>query len=587
MVESAAAHQTTSLTHVDMLLFRVRWILWALVIPIAWMDAGGLPPPATFWAWVLVVAAFNLLIGLILHSASSLATRLAVPTLILDSLCFGLLPFFSDSRFNLLAFFAIFPALIAAIRFGPQIGLSVAALLSIALGVHTLLPIGYIAAHEALPAVIPIVTLLAAAALVGYLSKHEREAALSRVTQELNELRGAVAGAKMFYRTADAFNLTTSYKTVMEAMLEAGVKGLPEPRREDGPPVGIALFFEQQATGTRLSVGAARNLTPYDEKQSIAGQAGIVGEALRNASEVVFERVDQDPELSVFSSLQRCRSGVCYPLQAGLEQYGVVILATPAPRPPAQQHLELMRAFTSQAGVAFQNARLYQVTRQEQDRIIRNESELRQKLARDLHDGPTQKVAALVMQLDYIARLIEQDPLEAKVELQKARQVAEQTVREIRTALFSLRPLALESKGLSAALEQYAERLRETENVAIQLEPGDFGTELDSNIAVTVFAIIEEAVNNARKHAGQSPILVSVQRKKNSLIAIVQDQGPGFDVDQVVTTYDERSSLGLQNMRERAKLIDGELRIDSAPGQGTRVTLAVALPPPILLEKPL
>jgi signal transduction histidine kinase len=238
-----------------------------------------------------------------------------------------------------------------------------------------------------------------------------------------------------------------------------------------------------------------------------------------------------------------------------------------------------MQAFTSQAGIAFQNAKLYQASRQEQDRIIQNDNEMRQKLARDLHDGPTQKIAGLSMQLDYIKRLLDSNPPEAKAELDRARTVAQQATKEIRTALFTLRPLALESKGLSAALEQFGERLQEAEGVPIQIIPGEFGTELDKNIGTTVFAIIEEAVGNARKHGNNAPIFVSVQRKDNSLVAVVQDQGPGFDVEQVEATYDKRTSLGLQNMRERARLIDGNLSIVSAPGQGTRVTLAVPLPP--------
>jgi two-component system NarL family sensor kinase len=143
--------------------------------------------------------------------------------------------------------------------------------------------------------------------------------------------------------------------------------------------------------------------------------------------------------------------------------------------------------------------------------------------------------------------------------------------------LFTLRPLALESKGLSAALEQYGERLRETENALITIEPGNFGTELDTNTATTIFAIIEEAVGNARKHADKSPIHVRLAHQGHSLIATVQDQGPGFDFDRVSRTYDKRASLGLQNMRERALLINAELRIDSTPGQGTRVTLVVPL----------
>jgi len=247
----------------------------------------------------------------------------------------------------------------------------------------------------------------------------------------------------------------------------------------------------------------------------------------------------------------------------------------------------LMRAFTSQAGIAFQNARLYQITRKEQDRIIRSDTEVRAKLARDLHDGPTQKVSGLVMQLEFITRLLDTDVPEAKRELEKARATAQQTVKEIRTALFTLRPLALESKGLSAALTQYGERLRETENVAITIEPGDFTNQLEMNTAATIFAIIEEAVGNARKHASSAPIHVRVMRNGHTLVATVQDQGPGFDVGRVTNAYDRRGSLGLQNMRERALLINGQLHIDSAPQQGTRITLTVPLTPANPFERPL
>ena len=182
------------------------------------------------------------------------------------------------------------------------------------------------------------------------------------------------------------------------------------------------------------------------------------------------------------------------------------------------------------------------------------------------------------LQLDYIAKLIDQDPAEAKAELARARATAQQTVKEIRTALFTLRPLSLESEGLSVALEQLGQRLREVDNVPIQVVPGEFGTDLDQQVAATVFAIIEEAINNARKHGKGSPIQVSLQRQENSLVAIVQDQGPGFDLEQVEKSYDKRTSLGLQNMRDRSKLIDSNLTILSAPGHGTRITLVVPLP---------
>jgi signal transduction histidine kinase len=256
-----------------------------------------------------------------------------------------------------------------------------------------------------------------------------------------------------------------------------------------------------------------------------------------------------------------------------------VVLATPAPRRPSEQHLELMNAFTNQAGVAFQNAKLYQASRIEQDRMIQDENELRQKLARELHDGPTQKVAALVMQLEYINRLLDENVPEAKKELTKAHNIAQQTVKEIRTALFTLRPLALETKGLSAALAQYGERMREVEKINIQVEPGEFGTELNLNIASTVFSIVDEAVTNARKHAARSEITVRAYQQENSLVATIQDQGPGFDLMRVLNSYDKKASLGLQNMRDRAGLVDGDLRIETQPGRGTRIMLIVPLIP--------
>ena len=205
--------------------------------------------------------------------------------------------------------------------------------------------------------------------------------------------------------------------------------------------------------------------------------------------------------------------------------------------------------------------------------------EMRQKLARDLHDGPTQKIAGLAMQLYYIHELVSRNPKEAKKELEKARVTAQQTVEEIRTALFALRPLVLESKGLSAALQQYGERLRETENVPITVEPGDIGGELDVNVAATIFAIIEEAVTNARKHAGNAPIHVGVTKRDNTLTSTVSDQGPGFCVDQVLGSYEQSTHHGLQNIRDRARMVNGDLRIDSAPGKGTCITLTVPLTP--------
>ncbi len=562
---------------VDNLLFRIRWALILLVPPIIWLDSGGITLPIPLLLWLASGLLFNLLIGLALQF-SQVAKFLPVPSLIVDTFFFGILPYIAITESNLLAYFTIFPALIAAIRFWERGAVLVATLLSISLGIHFFLPLSNATPRTLLSTALPIIVLDGLTILTGYLTHHERAAAIKQAAGELDELRGAMAGAHLLYQTSDWLNLSANYKPVLESMLEAGVKGFPQARHEDGRPVGLALFFDEQDPQMRLRVVAARGMDVRDEKTRAEGKRGIIAKAFETGDAVIFDRVDQDPELGVFRALQLCRCGVCYPLRAGLDLYGAVILATPAPRRPSAQHMELMHAFTSQAGIALQNAALYQKSRQEQDRIIRDDIETRQKLARDLHDGPTQKVSGLAMQLDFIIKLIDKDPSEAKAELAKARATAQQTVKEIRTALFTLRPLSLESEGLSVALDQLGQRLREVENVPIQVVPGEFDTDLDQQVATTVFAIVEEAIGNARKYGKGAPIQVSLQRQENSLVAIIQDQGPGFDVEQIEKSYDKHTSLGLQNMRERAKLIDGNLTILSALGHGTRITLVVPLP---------
>ena len=147
--------------------------------------------------------------------------------------------------------------------------------------------------------------------------------------------------------------------------------------------------------------------------------------------------------------------------------------------------------------------------------------------------------------------------------------------------LFTLRPLILESQGLTAALKSMADKMQETfgqkvtvnidERVADQLEMGKQGV---------IFYIIEEAVNNARKHAAAETIAVRMRQLDVglSLLEIV-DNGVGFDVKAMEQAYDKRSnsSLGMVNLRERAELVNGLLQIDSAPGKGTKVQVYIPL----------
>ena len=135
---------------------------------------------------------------------------------------------------------------------------------------------------------------------------------------------------------------------------------------------------------------------------------------------------------------------------------------------------EIFDIIGNQAVVAIQNARLYRDLELEKERMMEIQEEARKKLARDLHDGPTQSVSALAMRANYVRRLMDRDPKVAAEELYKIEDMARQTTKEIRHMLFTLRPLVLESQGLIAALESMAEKMRDTyeQEVIIDADPG-------------------------------------------------------------------------------------------------------------------
>jgi signal transduction histidine kinase len=232
-----------------------------------------------------------------------------------------------------------------------------------------------------------------------------------------------------------------------------------------------------------------------------------------------------------------------------------------------------------QSVVAIQNARLYQDLVEEKERMIDVHEEARKKLARDLHDGPTQSVAAMAMRINIARRLVEKDPKSAVDELSKIEELAHRTTKEIRHMLFTLRPLVLESQGLAAALKSMADKMRETynQNVTVNIDE-NIATQMEMGKQGVIFYIIEEAINNARKHASAANIWVRLNTFQVGLALLeIEDNGVGFDVEAVNKAYENRSSLGMVNLRERTELVNGLLNIQSAIGKGTKVQVYIPL----------
>jgi signal transduction histidine kinase len=261
-----------------------------------------------------------------------------------------------------------------------------------------------------------------------------------------------------------------------------------------------------------------------------------------------------------------------------LETYGILLFGHPGSDYFNFERIEVLEAIAQQAMVALQNARLYRDLEQEKERIMEIEEEARNRLARDLHDGPTQSVAALAMRVNFARRLLERDPKSASQELFKVEDLARRTTKEIRHMLFTLRPLILESQGLVSALNQLAEKVQDTLDQAVIVDATpDVAVELEMGKQGIVFYIAEEAISNAAKHAEAEHVWVRLRSEGDLFVLEVEDDGVGFNVGAVDSDYAQRGSLGMVNMRERTELVNGLFHLESEEGAGTRITVIVPI----------
>lgn len=382
---------------------------------------------------------------------------------------------------------------------------------------------------------------------------------------------------RAIYDLTSTLTGTLSYRHVLEAALDLSVKAL-SPEVENGyggQLVSAVLLF----VGNKLVIKSSRRFTNADQRLTFEGAEGILNRALSEGEPVLTQTVSADPELGRVIALRSCTSSYCMPLRTGLTVYGVLLFAHPDLNYFNQERRDLLDVVGRQSVIAIQNARLYQDLVEEKERMIEVQEEARKKLARDLHDGPTQSVSAIAMRINLVRMMLTRAPDKVEGELVRVEELARRTTKEIRHILFTLRPLVLESQGLRAALESMAEKMNETYDQNVKIDVDDKVIEqLEMGKQGVIFFISEEAVNNARKHAKAPLIKVRLRAIEHSLLLLeIKDNGAGFDVKAVNQNYESRGSLGMVNLKERTELINGLLNLDSAPGKGTNVQVFIPL----------
>ncbi|MBN1267357.1 MAG: GAF domain-containing protein [Anaerolineales bacterium] len=388
------------------------------------------------------------------------------------------------------------------------------------------------------------------------------------------QLEREIERLRIVNKLIGALNATLNYELVLSLALDLVDEVLIDPAEGAARPKSAILLFEDN----QLQVAIARGLSQADMRTRLPGRKGIVAEALNTSEVTVCFQPSQDPELRRLTALQVARVVVCMPLSAGMKMYGVLLFAHRQQEYFSEDRLQLLETVAQQIMIAFQNARLYSELEEEKERIVEIQEEARKKLARDLHDGPAQSISAIAMRINFSRKLLERDPKATLEELERIEELALRTTKEIRQMLFTLRPLALESQGLMAALQQLADKMKETYQQQVHIEAfEDIDESMELNRLGVVFYIIEEAVNNARKHASAKNIWVRMQRSGDLVVLEVEDDGVGFNLEEIQQNYEQRGSLGMVNLQERSELISGLLEIESHRGSGTCIRVTIPL----------
>lgn len=333
-------------------------------------------------------------------------------------------------------------------------------------------------------------------------------------------------------------------------------------RLTDAGGVGLALLeedprFLEMRTVVGPSAGVLRGA-------HIPTQGSFAAEALRTDAPQRSEDAQNDPRgYRTSLVLGNTRTILSVPMKTRQRTVGVLSVYNKAGNVGfTDRDADLATFFANQAAAAIENARLSE--RMREYAVL----EERNRLARDLHDSVTQSLFSVTLLADAALALMDRDPSKARERLERANELAQGALAEMRALIFQLRPITLQEEGLLSALRKHLGALQSRHGCVVELSVNGEDRRLTSAVEDAAFRIVQESLNNVVKHAGVDRADVALTFARDGLRVQTSDHGVGFDPRTPAPT----ATLGMSSMRERAESVGGSLDVRSAPGQGTRIS---------------
>ncbi|WP_067727086.1 sensor histidine kinase [Oceanobacillus damuensis] len=204
-------------------------------------------------------------------------------------------------------------------------------------------------------------------------------------------------------------------------------------------------------------------------------------------------------------------------------------------------------------------------------KIIEAQEDERRKISREIHDGPAQMLANILLRSELMERTIRDGTAEQAInEIRSVKEMVRSSLYEVRRIIYDLRPMALDDLGLVPTIKKYVDNISDYNKITIEFSVLGEEKRLNQKYEIAFFRLMQESLQNAIKHSEATLIQVKLEILRDSLTMLIKDNGKGFDM-----SVKRDKSFGLIGMRERVEMLEGQLKIQSAIGKGTTIIIKV------------
>lgn len=209
-------------------------------------------------------------------------------------------------------------------------------------------------------------------------------------------------------------------------------------------------------------------------------------------------------------------------------------------------------------------------------RVIQAQEEERRRLAREIHDGPAQMMANVVLRSEIVEKVLDRDIERVRVELSELKQMVRDSLAEVRQIIFDLRPMELDDLGLAPTLRRYLAKFQDKHGIQTEFVLLGKERRLQGPLEVAIFRSVQEALNNIWKHAEATLATVKLEMNQPEVVVHIHDNGKGFDMKKTRGKR-EQGHYGLLGIQERIQLLGGQVEFRSKVGEGTKVIITLPI----------